>query len=163
MRNRLAFIDLKNWQGLFSKSSPDVLAPEQLKIAENCDFFNTYGAISKLKGNTRVLNSVITENGSAVQIPWIGFYKASDLDGRILRKVLLAAGTKIGEIENGSLKVLQTGRTADLFHTSAILGKFLYITNQNPDVVGEGDKLIKYDGAVTTNWGLTPPGSQEPV
>lgn len=163
MRQRLPYIDLKNWQGLFTKSSPDILAAEQLRVAENCDYFDTYGAVSKLRGNTRVLNNKITEGGSPVPISWVGFYKASDLDGRILRKVLLSAGTRIGEIENGNFKVLCTGRLSGLFHTADRIDRFLFITNQDPNIVGRGDDLLKYDGAVLTNWGLTPPGSQETV
>lgn len=161
MRPKIPYVDFKNWQGLYTKSSTDVLAAEQLRVVENCDFFDVYGAISKMRGNSRVLDAVITENDAVVSIPWIGFYKASDLDGRILRKVLFAAGTKLGELENGTMKVLESNRTAGLYHTYTNLGRFMFISNVNPDATGVGDKLIKYDGAVTTQWGLTPPGSQE--
>lgn len=163
-RAKLPYIDLTNFKGLYTKSSPDVVTAEQLRIAENCDFFETYGALSKTKGNARILNSCYSESGSTKPISWIEFYKASDLDGRILRHTLVAAGTTLGRVESdGTITNLKSNRTNGLFHTSATLDRFMFITNQNPDLVGEGDDLVKYDGAVVSNWGIVAPGSTETV
>lgn len=160
---KLPYVDLLNFKGLFTKSSPDVLEAEQLRIAENCDFFETYGALTKIKGNDRILSTQYKESGTVKKIPWIDFYKASDLDGQILRHTLVAAGTILGRIDGSSITTLCTGRTEDLFHSSDQHDRFMYITNQNPDLVGNGDQLVKYDGAVMTNWGITAPGSTETV
>jgi hypothetical protein len=162
-RPKLPYVDLINWKGLYTKSSPDVLSAEQLRLAENCDFFQIYGAISKTKGSARVLSSVYQESSVTKKIPWIDFYKASDLDGQILRHVLVAAGSKLGRIDSGSITVLKSDRTEDLFHSADRLDKFMFITNQDPDLVGLGDDLVKYDGAVISKWGITPPGSEETI
>ncbi len=44
-----------------------------------------------------------------------------------------------------------------------MLDRFMYITNYNPDRIGEGDALVKYDGAVMSNWGVTAPGGNSVV
>lgn len=163
MRPKLPFIDILNWKGLFTKSSPDVKEAEQLDIAENCDYFSTYGALAKIRGNTRILNSVYSESGSPKAIPWIGFYKTSDLDGQILRHVLVAAGTILARIDSGSLTTLLTGRTENLFHSATQFARFLLISNIDPALVGRGDTLVKYDGAVISQWGLTAPGTEETI
>jgi len=162
-REHIPYISIKGWQGLYTKSSPEVLTADQLSIAQNCDFFETYGGVAKIRGSSRVLNSPYKESGVAKKIPWIGFYKAPDLDGTILRQPLVAAGTTLGRVENGKITNLLTGRTPNLYHTSDRLDRFMFITNYNPDRVGEGDRLVKYDGAVMTNWGIDPPGSNETV
>lgn len=159
-RPKLAYVDLKNFQGLYTKSSPEVISAEQLRVCENADFFEKYGAISKIKGSARVLTA---PTNPVVPISWVGFYKASDLAGPILRHVLVANGTSLSRIDSGALTSLKTGRTSGLFHTADMLGRFMFITNQNPDKVGEGDQLVKYDGAVISDWGITPPGSEETV
>lgn len=163
MRGKLPFIDILNWKGLFTKSSPDVVEAEQLTIAENCDFFSTYGALAKIRGNTRILATPYTELGSPKAITWIGFYKTSDLNGQILRHVLVAAGTTLARIDGSSLTTLLSGRTENLFHSATQFDPFLLISNINPALVGEGDELVKYDGAVISKWGLTAPGSEETV
>ena len=160
---KLPYIDLVNFKGLFTKSSPDVLQAEQLRIAENCDFFETYGAISKIKGNSRVLTTQYPNSTDPEKIPWISFYKATDLDGRILRHTLVAAGSILARIDSGSLTTLKGNRTPDLFHSSTLFDRFMFITNQNPDLVGEGDDLVKYDGAVISNWGIKAPGTEETI
>jgi len=171
-RPRLPYVDLKNWAGLYTKSSTDVLAPEQLKVASNVDFFNIYGATSKLKGSSRVLSAPYTEAAVAKPISWIGFYKASDLAGAILRHVMIASGTYIkklngtalDDIPNTSAGTASTsGRVSGLFHTYDQLDRFLYMTNYDPDIIGRGDQMLKYDGARISNWGLKPPGSQEEI
>jgi hypothetical protein len=179
-RQRLPYIDLKNWAGLYTKSSTDILSPEQLKVADNVDFFNKYGAISKLKGSSNVLSSQFLEptnvgagpNTTPAKMSWIGWYKSSDLDGSILRQVLVAAGTVLKRLDSAGTALEDvgntstatsdtTGRTNGLFHSADTLDRFMFITNQNPDKVGEGDQLLKYDNSKVSNWGLTPPGSQE--
>lgn len=163
-RPYLPYLDITNLQGLFTKSSVEVIQAEQLRVANNCDFFETYGALAKIKGSKRILSSQYTENSTAQPISWIGFYKAPGLDGTILRHVLVAAGTTLARIESdGSLTTLATGRTSNLFATDDVLERFMFITNQDVDRTGVGDELVKYDGSVITKWGLTPPGSQETV
>ena len=162
-RERVPYLDLKAFQGLYTKASQQSLAPEQLRECQNIDFFDEYGAVSKIRGSSRVLNTAYTESDVAKKITWLGFYKAAALDGTILRHTLCAAGTTIGRVENSEITPLLTGRTTDLYHTAARLDRLYFITNQNPDRVGEGDDLVKYDGAVITNWGVKAPGSEETV
>lgn len=170
MRERLATLELLNWRGLATKPSQELTDAAQLRIAENTDHFSEYGAISKPPGAARVLNSIYTEGGVAQDVSWIGFYKASDLNGQILRHVLVAAGTAIHRIDSGSLTQLTgTGfpiteaRTAGLFHAYDTFGDLMFIQNQDPDLVGRGDTPIKYDGAEIHRWGIIPPGSTETV
>lgn len=161
-RPKMPFIELIGWQGLYTKSSPEVIKESQLREAQNCDFFEEYGSVAKIKGSSRVLSSIYSENSVVKPISWIGFHKAPDLDGSILRHILAATGTRLSRVNSdGSLTTLATGRRSGRFHTSARLGRFSFISNYNPDLVGDGDNMIKYDGCVVSNWGLTPPGSQE--
>jgi hypothetical protein len=162
-RPPIPFLDIKGFQGLYTKSAPEMLQAEQLDIAQNCDYFEQYGALSKIRGSSRVLDETYKEGGTAQKISWVGFYKAPDLDGTILRHTLVAAGTAIGRVENGQITKLAQGRTADLYHQATMQDSLLYITNYNPDRVGEGDQMIKYDGKVITNWGIAAPGSQPTV
>lgn len=157
-RPSLAVVEIKNFQGLYTKSSPDILEPEQLDIAQNIDFVNLYGAAAKIKGNARILSSA-----DPAAITWVGFYKASSLNGSILRHVLVANGTKISLLEGSSLTTLKTGRTAGLYYTADRMGRLMFISNQNPDLIGNGDDMVKYDGDGITNWGLLAPGSTETV
>ena len=159
----LPYLDIKGFQGLYTKSTPEVLQAEQLSIAQNCDFFEKYGAISKIRGSSRVLDTPYLSGGTAQKIPWVEFYKAADLDGTILRHTLCAASTILGRVENGAITPLLTGRTADLYHSSTILDRLMYITNYDPDKVGVGDDLVKYDGAVFTKWGVAAPGTEVEV
>jgi hypothetical protein len=162
-RERLPFVEIQGIQGLYTKSTQEVLEPSQLRIAQNVDFFDEYGAVAKIRGSSRILNNTYKESGIAKKITWIDFYKAPDLDGTILRHTLVAAGTIIGRVENGGITPLLTNRTADLYHMADRLDRFMFITNQNPDRVGEGDDLVKYDGAVFTNWGVEAPGGHSTV
>jgi hypothetical protein len=162
-REHIPYLDIKGFQGLYTKSTPEVLQAEQLSIAQNCDFFEEYGAIAKIRGSTRILNTPYLEGGTAAKIPWVQFYKSADLDGTIQRQTLVAAGTILGKIDNGSIVPLLTGRTADLYHHSTFLDRFLYLSNYDPDKVGVGDVLVKYDGAVFTNWGVAAPGDETTV
>jgi hypothetical protein len=63
-------------------------------------------------------------------------------------------------VDNGAITSLLTGRTPDLVHASTFLDRFMFVTNYNPDKVGVGDDLVKYDGAVFTKWGVSPPGAE---
>lgn len=162
-RERLPYLDVKGWQGLYTKSTPEALSAEQLRTCQNVDFFEEYGALAKIRGSSRKLSTTYKESGAAKKISWIEFYKAPDLDGSILRHTLVAAGTKLGRVENNQITTLLTGRTSDLYHTADRLDRFMYISNYNPDRVGEGDDLVKYDGAVMTKWGLEAPGGKEEV
>jgi len=162
-REHLPYIDIKGFQGLNTKSSSETLKPEQLRIADNCDFFEQYGAISKIRGSSRILSTPHQTSGSASQITWIDFYKAPDLDGTILRHTLVAAGTILGRVENNQITTLLTGRTANLFHSADRLDRFMFISNYNPDRIGEGDAMVKYDGSVMSNWGIEAPGGNSTV
>ena len=163
-RPALPYVDLINFKGLFTKSSTEVVTAEQLRVAENCDYFQIYGAITKMRGSARVLASIYKENNVVKPISWIGFYKSSSLDGPLVRHTLAATGTKLSRIESdGTLTTLATGRSNNLFHSAAQLDRFLYLTNKDPDIVGVGDALVKYDGAVISKWGLSPPGSEETI
>ena len=163
-REKLPYVDLKALKGLFTKTNSDLLEAEQLRVCENADFFDEYGSLSKLKGNRRVLSSIYTETGIVKPISWLEFYKQPDLDGQIIRHTLAANGTRISRLESdGTFTPLVTNRTEGLFATSDQLDRFLFITNVDPDHTGVGDTLLKYDGAVMSQWGLTPPGSQEIV
>jgi len=160
---RLPYLEIKSFQGLYTKASQESLSPEQLRVCQNIDFFDEYGSIAKIRGSTRVLSTAYTESATAQKITWLGFYKAPALDGTILRHTLCAAGTTIGRVENSKITTLLSGRTKNLYHSADRLDRLYFITNQNPDRVGEGDPLIKYDGAVITNWGVKAPGSEETI
>lgn len=164
-------IDWINWKGLSTKTSIDVTDNAQLRVAINADHFTQYGAISKPPGSKRVLSSIYKESGAAKKMSAIMFYKAPDLDGQILRHPLVAGGTKLHRIEtDGSLTALTgTGkpitetRTEGLVHASELFDDFLLIQNQDPDLVGNGDTPVKYDGNDIHRWGIIPPGSEESV
>ncbi len=162
-RENIPFLDIKGFQGLFTKSSSEMLQAEQLQIAQNCDYFEEYGTVGKIRGSSRVLSETYKEDGVAKKISWVGFYKAPDLDGTILRHTLVAAGTIIGRIDGTSITPLVTGRTTDLYHHATMQDSLLFITNYNPDRVGEGDAMVKYDGSVITQWGVDAPGSQSTI
>ncbi len=162
-RERIPFLDIKAFQGLYTKASPESLQAEQLRICQNVDFFDEYGAMAKIRGSSRVLATPYTEASVAKKITWLDFYKSADLDGTILRHTLCAAGTTIGRVDGDVITPLLTGRTTDLYHSADRLDRLFFITNQNPDRVGEGDTLVKYDGAVMTNWGVLAPGMEETV
>jgi|SRR5271166_612189 len=156
-RPPLIQVDLKNYQGLFTKSSSEILSPEQLAVAQNVDFVALYGAASKLRGNLRILT-----NAAPTPVSWVGFYKSVDLNGQILRQVLIAAGTTLQLINSdGSLTQLTSGRTSGLVHTYAINNRLMLLTNQNDQLKGQGDQLVKYDGHSLTNWGVLAPGGTE--
>ncbi len=169
-RENLELIQIARWKGLNTKSSPILVDPTQLIIAKNTDLFTEYGGISKPPGSSRVLSTPYTEGGTARQVSWIGLYRASDLNGQILRHVLAAAGTKIHKVNGTSLTAL-TGsgksvtetRTEGLFHSSAQFNDLLFIQNQDPDLVGNGNTPVKYDGNDIQRWGVIAPGSQETV
>jgi hypothetical protein len=162
-RENIPFLDIKGFQGLYTKSTPELLQAEQLQIAQNCDYFEEYGAVSKIRGSSRVLNETYKEGGVTKKISWVGFYKAPDLDGTILRHTLVAAGTSIGRVENGQVTKLLTGRTPNLYHQATMQDSLLYISNYNPERVGEGDQMVKYDGSVITKWGIDPPGAESNI
>lgn len=170
-REHLPSIEFFNWTGLYTKGSNRVVAPNQLRIAENTDLFSEYGAISKPPGSSRVLAGQYSESGTPQSMSWVGFYKHADLDGQILRHVLTAGGTILHRVETDGTLTALTGsglsvtetRTAGLFHTSTMFDDFMFITNQDPDLIGNGDTPVKYDGVEIRRWGIVPPGSTETV
>lgn len=171
VRPKLPYIDITNWLGLSTKTSNEITADAALTISKNTDFFEKFGAVSKCPGSRRILSSIYTEAGLTKSIPWVGFYKAPDLNGQILRHVLIAAGTKLHKVETSGAVTALTGvgfpiteiRTEGLFHSADQFADFLLIQNQNPDLVGQGDTPVKYDGAEIQRWGIVPPGSLETV
>ncbi|MEK0326778.1 MAG: hypothetical protein QQN63_13850, partial [Nitrosopumilus sp.] len=84
-RPKLPYVDFTKWAGLNTKTSEDVLPEQQLKIAQNVDFFTKYGSVSKPPGMSRILSEIYKEAGVTKPISWVGFYKAADLDGQFLR------------------------------------------------------------------------------
>ena len=174
-RGKLARIDWTNFAGLNTKSSSEAIAmrPDrgpQLRVAENTDHFSTYAAVSKPPGSSRVLAAAYTEGSVAQDVSWLGFYKASDLNGQILRHVLAAAGTKLHKVTGTTLTAL-TGvgfpitetRTAALVHSGDRFQDLFLIQNQDPDLVGRGDTPVKYDGVQIQRWGVEAPGTVETV
>jgi hypothetical protein len=119
-----------------------------------------YGGLSKNKGTSRVLATQYKESAVTLPVSWVGFYKFPDLDGQILRRVLIAAGTTLQLVntDTGALTELATGRTSGQFAMSAQLDNYLFITNQDDLLIGSGDEMVKYDGHEITNWGVEAPG-----
>jgi len=153
----LPAIDLLQFEGLYTKSNPEVLKPTQLRECKNVDFFKEYGALTKLRGNEPVLAS---NYGSGIY--WGASYKAQSLSGVISREVLIGAGTTIQKVEtDGTLTELLTGEPDELFRTSGQFDRFLYITSQDPFDIGRAGQMSKYDGERITKWGLDAPGEQE--
>lgn len=167
MANRpsLLSVDLTNFQGLYTKTAPAILNPDQLRVCQNADFFREYGAIARTRGNKRVLSSIYTESGTAKSIPWIGFYKSIDLSGQLDRQVIIGAGTTVQKVNSdGSLTSLLTGEPDNLFRTHDQLDRFMYFSSQDPNIVGKrGTNMLKYDGERVSQWGVTAPGSQETI
>ncbi len=170
MREKLPYLELVNFQGLATKTTPDLTKDTHLRSAINTDLFESYGGLAKPSGTRRVLATQLIEGGGPATISWVGFYKAADLDGQTLRHVLIAGGTQLQRVESdGTLTQLTGGtnpvgqRTAALIHASQNVEDFLLIQNQNPDLVGQGDDPVKYDGKDIQLWGILAPGSEPTV
>ncbi len=159
-RNPLPYIEIKGFKGLNTKSVPTSLPGEVLRTCSNVDFVRKYGGLAKSKGTSRVLSTQYKEGGNNKPISWVGFYKFPDLDGQILRRVIIQAGTTIQLVNTatGGLTSLATGRTSGLFSVSAQLDSNLFFSNQNDLLVGNGDGMFKYDGHEVTLWGVRKPG-----
>lgn len=163
-RNNMVAIDILNTKGLYTKTNPDLLSPDQLRVCDNVDYFRTYGAMSKIRGTSRVLSTPYTESSAVKAIPWVGFYKYTDLAGQILRHTLIGAGTTIRRVESdGSTTELATGEPVDLFRTDADFDQFKFITSQDGLVVGNRGTPRKYDGEKISRWGILAPGTEETV
>lgn len=170
-RQHLAFIDLLNFIGLNTKSSNEIKNDLSVSVSTNTDLFQVYGAVSKPYGSSRVLNSVYTEAGVAQKIPWVGFFKFTELNGQIGRHVLCNAGTKLHKLSSGTLTAL-TGSGKNISETwvaglphmaQKSDADLFFITNQNPQLIGNGNTLVKYDGNEITRWGLLAPGTEPNV
>ena len=170
-RSKLAFIEILNAIGLNTKSSNEVKQDLSMSEMINTDLFRVYGATSKTFGSSRVLSSIYTENGAAKKISWIGAWKNTALNGQTDRQVLAAAGTKLQRIEtNGTLTSL-TGSglsisedwVEGLYHMADKAGDLLFITNRDPDLIGHGNTLVKYDGLEISRWGLRWPSTEPSV
>ena len=169
-RPRMAFVDLLNFIGLNTKSSNEIKNDLSVSVSNNTDLFRTYGAVSKTYGSSRVLNSVYTEGAVAKKVSWVGFWKSTALNGQTDRQVLCAAGTKLHKVASGALTAL-TGAGFNITenwieglpHMAQKSGDLMFITNQNPDLIGNGNTLVKYDGNEITRWGLRAPGEEPNV
>lgn len=163
-RETLPSVEIINWDGLYTKNNPESLQPSQMRECKNADFFTEYGALTKLKGTKRILNSQYSESATAKSISWGDFYKTQDLAGRIDRQELISAGTTIQKVNtDGSLTQLLANEPDNLARTSDMLDRFMFITSQDPFAVGTRGQMSKYDGTKITQWGLTPPGEQETI
>lgn len=171
-RGKLPYIDIKVLKGLFTKGSEEAVEDISLRAAKNTDFFTHYGAIGKCPGSTNVLSSVYTESSVAKPISWIGFYKAADLNGEVLRHIIVAAGTKLHRITGvqptasltaltGSGFPITEDRTSGLFASHAMFDDFMLISNRDPYLIGKGNLMVKYDGAQIQRWGVLAPGIVE--
>lgn len=173
-RGHLPYVDIRTLKGLFTKGSEEAVEDISLKVAKNIDFFNSYGALGKTPGSTNVLVSAYTESAIAMPISWIGFYKAADLNGQILRHTIVAAGTKLHRITGtppaatltaltGTGFPVTENRTSGIFASHARFDDFLLISNRDPYLIGKGDTLVKYDGANIQKWGVLAPGETETI
>src|SRR5258706_1195012 len=167
-RAPLAFIDLLNFIGLNTKSSNEVKQDLSVSESINTDLFRKYGAVSKCFGSSRVLNAVYTESSAPKKISWLGLWKNTALNGQTDRQILAAAGTKLQRVEtNGTLTPL-TGVGQNItenwlegrVHQHQKVGDLMFITNQNPDLIGDGNTLVKYDGLEISRWGLLGPSNE---
>lgn len=155
-------IDLTRFEGLYTKLNPEAVTPTQLRECKNFDFFKEYGSIAKMRGTKRVLSSVYAEGDG--QVPWGAFYKSQDLAGILQRRSIIQAGTKLHEVNSdGSLTELKSGEPNGLSRTSAQLDRFLYITGQDPFLIGKKGKMLRYDGTNVRDWGVIQPGGEESV
>lgn len=170
-RTRLPFVDLLNFLGLNTKSSNEIKNDLSVSVSNNTDLFRIYGAVSKTYGSTRVLSSVYTEGAVAKKFSWVGFWKNTALNGQTDRQVLTAGGTKLHRVETAGTLTALTGAgfkiTEDwlegLPHMAQKAGDLMFITNQNPDLIGNGNTLVKYDGLEVSRWGLQGPGGEPNV
>ena len=161
-QQKMPSVDLINFQGLFTKMNPETLNVTQLRECKNGDFFREYGSLSKIRGNVTVLSNQYKEQSVIKGIYWGAFYKASDLNGVIVRASIIGAGATLQKINtDGSITELLTGEPPALFRTSGQLDRFLFITSQDPYDVGKRGQMSKYDGTRITKWGLNAPGEQE--
>jgi len=163
-RNAMPSVDLVNLQGLYTKQNPETLEVSQLRECKNVDFFREYGSLSKLRGTNPVLTGQYSETSVVKGIYWGSNYKSQELDGSIIRHVLIGAGTTIQKLnDGGSLTSLLTGEPNALYRTSDQLDRFLYITSQNPYSVGDRGQMSKYNGTRITQWGVYAPGEQATI
>lgn len=159
-RPTLPYVQLTAWKGLHTKLARTALKGDQLITSQNTDYVKRYQAISKLKGARRILSTIYQESSVTKPIAGVMFYNYPDLDGQLLRHVLIAAGTTLQRVNtsSGALTSLATGRTSGLIHSWDMANEFLLIQNQNPRLVGQGDAPAKYDGHEVSGWGVEAPG-----
>jgi hypothetical protein len=170
-RTRLPFIDLLNFIGLNTKTSNEIKNDLSVEVSNNTDLFRIYGAVSKTYGSSRVLSSVYTEDSVVKKFSWVGFWKNTSLNGQTDRQVLTAGGTKLHKVETAGTLTALTGTgfkiTEDwiegLPHMAQKARDLMFITNQNPDLIGNGNTLVKYDGLEISRWGLQGPGGEPNV
>ena len=169
-RPRLPYVDLLNFIGLNTKSSNEIKNDLSVSTSDNTDLFRVYGAVSKPYGSSRVLNAVYTESGGAQPFSWIGHWKIAALNGQTDRQVLCAGGSYLHKLASGALTALTgAGKNitetwlAGLYHQHQLYLDLMFITNQDPDLIGHGNTLVKYDGNEITRWGLQGPANEPNV
>ena len=64
---KMPSVDIINFEGLYTKQNPETLQITQLRECKNGDFFREYGSLSKIKGNSKVLDDRVgrIHNGAA--------------------------------------------------------------------------------------------------
>jgi hypothetical protein len=146
---------------LNSKTNPDLLSGVNLQVAKNVDYYSEYGTVSKFKGATRVTSKI----GGGVPVTWIGFYKAQDFAGQILRETIYQAGTKMYQKNGIASDELTTEnvQTAGIFRDSDMFNRFMLITGQSPYLTGDRNDKFKYDGFKLSRWGVSAPGREETI
>ena len=66
-------------------------------------------------------------------------------------------------VADGSLTLLKSAEPNGLSRTSAQLDRFLYITGQDPFLIGKKGNMLRYDGTNVRDWGVIQPGGEESV
>ena len=163
-RPSLPEVDITDIKGLFTKPNPESLGPNQLRSFENGELFSTYSGVRRVRGNKPLLNEVYQESGVTLPIAWVRMYKFPDLNGQLHRDVLFAGGTTIQKLNSdGSTTQLASGLQSGLDRTTSQLDQNMFIAGQNPFLIGDHDRMMKYTGSQILNWGIVPPGSNETV
>lgn len=163
-RNTKPTLDITSPVGMHTKMNPDLLEPTQLRVCNNSDYFGTFGAVRKVRGNRRVLSSIYREGNAAKPVSWLGFYKSQDFAGAIRKDLLAQMGTTIQRVNSdGTVTELKTGQPEGLFRDNEMFGRFMLITGQDPYKSGRRGDFLKYDGFKVAGWGVEAPGRNATV
>lgn len=137
-------------QGLTTKFRRSETATASLVRSENADGFDIFRAYGKMPGS----QSVVTV-ASGTEYKSLHYHEYTTLSGTTGREVLaMRSGSLIG-IENGAASIKQAGLVSEALTGVTTNDRFFFTSSANDPK--------KYDGFQVTNWGVTPPGSQETV